>query len=529
VESEVLQNPSFWRWASYDDSRTALVTSSNQITFGALNRRSNQLARALRQLGLRSGDRISLFYRNEPAFFETYFAVAQIGVVAVVINYHLTADEAIYMVRDSNSTFVLASETCGTIASRAARELQFPPERLLAYGSVDGFKDVEGVLANQSGQQPDQRIAGQIILYTSGTLGRPKGVLRQQASVDPDVIAREEIARARPFGLTPGLGCHLVAGPLHHGAPHHWAIRALHLGHTTVVMPKFDALTWLTLVEKYQVTSSFMVPTMFVRLLRIPTEVRNGKSTSSLRTVIHAGAPCPIEIKRQMMEWLGPILYEYYAAMEAGGTMVGPHEWVSYPGTVGKARPGINIRILDEQLRDCPTGTIGRVYLGGSPAFRYLNDDDKTASAYHDGYVTVGDIGYLDPEGHLYLCDREADIIISGGVNIYPAEIEAALTTHPLVQDAAVVGVQDDEWGERVKAFVVPTAHDAAPRVLIDSITQYCRERLAGYKVPRDIEIVANIPRTDAGKLRRRELRDRAAMAGGTSPNVDALKKSPKA
>jgi long-chain acyl-CoA synthetase len=308
--------------------------------------------------------------------------------------------------------------------------------------------------------------------------------------------------------MEPGEGVHLLTSPIYHGGPQSTACSAVHGGQALVLMDRFSPETFLQLVDRYGVTSVHMVPTMFVRLLGLPDEVKQRYDVSSLRNVVHAAAPCPPEIKQQMLDWWGPIIYEYYAATEGGGTFVKPDEWLKRPGTVGRALPGAEIRILDDDGNRLPPNEAGNVYMKSARSFKYFKDDEKTRDAFRDDFFTVGDVGYLDDEGWLFLTERKPDIIISGGVNIYPAEIEAVLVTHPAVGDAAVIGVPDDDRGEQVKALIEPVEGAIVGPELEQELGDLCRARLAPYKHPRSYEFRETLERTEAGKLQRRLLRN---------------------
>ena len=500
----------FWAVAAADPDRLAVVDADERPTsFGELAAAANRVTHALRALGLRRGDAVAMVMPNHRAFLDLYLGTQQAGMYLTCVNFHLTGPEIAYIAGDCEAKALVVHERYAAAAVAAAEELGFPAERRLAVGRVDGFRDLEELVEAQPGTPPEERTAGQTMLYTSGTTGRPKGVRRPLPDSGPDEAAAAASLLSTLFGITPGPGVHLVAGPLYHAAPLAFGTGALHLGQSAVLMDRWTPERTLELIDRYRVTTSHMVPTMFHRLLQLPDDVRSAHDTSSLQSVIHAAAPCPVEVKRKMIDWWGPVIYEYYAATEGGGTYVTPEQWLEHPGTVGQPFPGATVKILDDDGNECPRGEPGTVYMG-SPLgqFEYYKDEEKTRSARRDGLFTVGDIGYLDEDGWLFLCDRKADMIISGGVNIYPAEVEAALLGHPAVGDAAVIGVPDDEWGEAVKAVVQPSAGAEAGAALEAELLAFCRQQLAGYKCPRTIDFRDELPRYPTGKLYKRLLRD---------------------
>jgi long-chain acyl-CoA synthetase len=500
----------FWKIAASDPDRLALVDAEERTaTFGELSATSNQLARGLRDLGLQRGDAIAVLLANEAAFLELYLAATQIGLYITPVNFHLTGPEIAYIRQDAEVKVYVAGERYADAARAAASEAGLASDRCFGVGKVDGFQPYDDLKADQPIAPPDDRSAGQTMLYTSGTTGRPKGVRRPLPDADPDTAAALSSLLASLFEVQPGEGVHLAAGPLYHAAPLAFGTGALHMGHAIVLMDKWSPERTLELIERYRVTTSHMVPTMFHRLLALPDAIKQVHDTSSLSNVIHAAAPCPVDVKRRMIEWWGPVIYEYYAATEGGGTYVTSPEWLERPGTVGRAFPGATIKILDDDGDECAAGTSGTVYMGSAiGSFEYYKDPGKTADARKGDLFTVGDVGYLDEAGWLFLNDRKADMIISGGVNIYPTEIEAALLTHPSVGDAAVFGVPNDEWGEEVKAVVEPAAGVQSSPQLADELLEHCRSQLAGYKVPRSLDFRDELPRYPTGKLYKRLLRD---------------------
>ena len=505
---------SFWQWAEADPARPGLITPDGQtLSFGELGARVNRIAHALRALGVQRGDHLALLLPNGLEWIEAYMAATQIGLYVTPINWHLTGEEAAYIVENCDARVLIADARYAAIAVQAARQAGLGEQQCYAAGgAIPGFSPYENLLAGQPDTPPEQRSAGTLMLYTGGTTGKPKGVLRPLPEGKPEAVAQLGQLLFYLFDVKPGEGVHLCQGPLYHSAPAGFSTGALHMGQTLVLMDKWDAETALRLIETHRVTATHMVPTMFVRLLRLPEEARQRYDLSSLRNAIHAAAPCPVEIKRQMLAWWGPVIYEYYGATEGGGTLVKPQEWLAHPGTVGRAWPGIQVKILDDEGRELPPGEIGTIYMtAGLGEFEYHKDPDKTRSVKRDGMITAGDLGHLTEDGWLYISDRRTDLILSGGANIYPAEIEAVLVTHPLVADAAVFGVPDPDWGEAVQAVIEPIPGVKGSDALAEEIRAFAAEHLARYKLPRYIEFSDALPRLPSGKLLKRRLKDEYA------------------
>ncbi len=503
----------FWNFAQRSPDACVLVETSSgrKTSAGELAAGSYRLVNALRGLGLDSGDAFSVVLPNSREIIEAYLAAFQVGMYLVPINHHLTAPEIAYIARDSGSKVLIGHEGFSDELEAVGTETGLSAERLLAVGSIPGFSSYADALAGVSTDEPGGRTAGQVMNYTSGTTGLPKGVRRKLPGIDPDEAGALYAMFLSMFGIQPEDGnVHLCGSPLYHTAVMMFASGSLHYGHKVALMDKWKPEDCLRVIEEERVTTSHMVPTQLHRMLGLSEKVRGKYDMSSLRTMIHAAAPCPVEIKQRMMKWWGPVVYEYYAASEGGGTLVTPEEWLERPGTVGKAWPTSDIRIIEEDTgKQCDADEPGTVYmLLGSNDFKYHNDDKKTDDNRREGYFTVGDIGYLDDAGYLFLCDRKADMIISGGVNIYPAEIESVLLTHPAVADAAVFGIPHEDWGEEVKAVVQPGDGHKAGDPLIDDINSFCEHKLAKYKRPRTIDFIEEMPRDPNGKLYKRKLRD---------------------
>ncbi len=501
----------FWTLAQQNPDALALVEpDGREHRAGALLAQANRLVHGLRALGLAQGDVVATVLPNGAAMLEVYLAAVQAGWYLVPINHHLTASEIAYILQDSGAKALIVAERFAAPCRGAVDEIGFPAAACFALGHVPGFRPYEELVAGQPADLPADRSAGQVMNYTSGTTGRPKGVRRPLAPFDPDTVATLFGMFLVMFGIAPRDGnVHLTGSPLYHTAVLMFTASSLHFGHTVVLMDRWTPESALAAIARYRVTTSHMVPTQFHRLLALPEEVKARHDVSSLRHVIHAAAPCPIDVKQRMLAWWGPVIYEYYAASEGGGTLVTPAEWLRYPGTVGRAWPGADIRILDDAGAPCPPGQAGTVYMAlGTQEFEYHGDKSKTDANRRDGYFTVGDVGYLNDEGYLFLCDRKIDMIISGGVNIYPTEIESVLLTHPKVGDAAVFGIPDADWGEQVKAVIEPAPGVAPGPALANDILAFAAARLAKYKCPRSVDFVTAMPRDPNGKLYKRKLRD---------------------
>ncbi|HKE76784.1 MAG TPA: AMP-binding protein [Acidimicrobiales bacterium] len=501
-------------WAARQGDRPALVAPGRpegDRTWSQLNADVNRLARALRGHGLRPGDGVAAMVSNRAEYVAAWAACLRTGLRFTAVNWHLTADEAGYIVDDCEAAAFVADARFASVAAEAAAGAPRAGLRLAVGGDIAGFDPYDEVTGAESGTDLDDPVLGRTMLYTSGTTGRPKGVNR----TDNQRISR----RAMPVtGYRPGESLHLCTGPLYHAAPLAFSMAGpLLAGVGVVLMDGWSESEALDLIAGHRITHSHMVPTMFRRLLALPDDVREAADVSSLRLVFHGAAPCPVAVKQAMIEWLGPILLEYYAATEGAGTFVTSDVWLTKPGTVGKPHHPEHVHILGEGGDPVAPGEVGTIYLRApeSGRFSYFKDDDKTAGSYQGDYFTLGDVGYLDEDGFLFLTDRSANLVISGGVNIYPTEVEQAMWPHPAIADVAVIGVPDDDWGESVLAVVQLRDGVAPTDDLGAELIAYCRERLAHYKCPRRVEFVDELPRTDAGKLYKRRLRDeyRAAHA----------------
>lgn len=486
-----------------------MAGSGMTVSYRELNEHSNQCAQLFRKLGLRPGDHIAFYLENHSRFLEICWACVRSGLYYTAINSHLNAAEAAYIVEDCGAKLFIASVAGQDIAAALSDDTPGVRYRLMLDGATEGYDSYELAVSDQPTQPIADEIQGVDMLYSSGTTGRPKGIKRP--------------LQGQPFGtrdpalnLITGLygmdenAIYLSPAPLYHAAPLRFNMTAINIGATCVIMERFDAEQALSLAQTYRATHSQWVPTMFVRMLKLPEATRLQYDMSAMRVAIHAAAPCPVPVKEQMIGWWGPILQEYYAGTEGNGfCSIDSAEWLRHKGAVGKALVGI-IHIVDDDGNELPTGEPGTIYFADGNPFVYHNDPEKTAQSRNDkGWTTLGDVGYLDDEGYLYLTDRKAHMIISGGVNIYPQEIENLLVTHDAVLDVAVIGVPNEEFGEEVKAVVQPVAGIETGPTLEQALIAFCRDNIAAFKAPRSVDFVDALPRLSTGKLYKRLLKER--------------------
>ncbi|HUF99691.1 MAG TPA: AMP-binding protein [Ilumatobacter sp.] len=488
-------------------------------TFAELDSRANQLSRVFRAAGLKPGDHVALCMENHPRFLEVLWGCEYAGLIYTAVSSRLTVDETAYITNDCGARAYITSANKADLAAALVSRTPAVELRLIIDGTVDGYDSYDDALEAQPTKPLAGRLAGADMLYSSGTTGQPKGVM-------PKLVAEPLEERGMGvrglllllFGMDENK-VYLSPAPLYHAAPLRFCLSTLASGATVVVMPHFDPELYLSYVEKYRATHSQVVPTMFIRMLKLDDATRSRYDVSSLEMVVHAAAPCPVEVKRKMIEWWGPVIHEYYAGTEGNGFVYCNSEmWLGHPGTVGLPI-NCQVHIVGDDGEEVAQGDTGTVYFGGGGEFVYHNDASKTADSRHPlGWSTLGDVGYVDADGYLYLTDRRAYMIISGGVNIYPQEAENVLSMHPKVADVAVFGVPNSDFGEEVKAVVQPVAmpaDGAAAASLAAELIAYCRSQLADVKCPRSVDFRDELPRHPTGKLYKRILKDEYWKASG--------------
>jgi long-chain acyl-CoA synthetase len=502
----------FW-WIAQDHADQPAVMSSPSgvtLSFGELACRSHQLVHALRSHGLSAGAIVAYALPNDVDMLYWQLALQEGGFQAIALNPALSGGEIQRIVDHSGAAVIVLhaqfSNRVDQLAGTGSISL-----RVSVGGDISGWTSYDDLVDGQPQTEPSDRTLGIPISYSSGTTGQPKAIARpSRDDIDPYVMADWMKTFGHAFQFQPLTGAHLVSAGMHHGGCQSFYLGALNVGQALVILGKFDAAQTLRAIDQHRITTAYMVPTQFVRLLRLPQEVKDRYDVSTLQVVVHSAAPCPPDVKSQMMEWWGPVIWETYGGMEGAATIAKPYRWLEKPGTVGRAVAGMKVKILDDNGVELAPGELGHVYLEAEfDTFEYRNDPELTASVRRGRAFTLGDIGYLDPDGYLFLRDRAKDMIISGGVNIYPAEVEGVLASHPLVGDVAVIGIPDSEWGEQVKAVVELVHGVVASDELGAELIAFCRERISGYKCPRTVDFVEELPRTDGGKLYKRLLRDR--------------------
>jgi long-chain acyl-CoA synthetase len=493
-------------YAELKPNALAVQAPRGKRTFAELHANANRVAAALRRAGLTPGDHIALLCPNTPEFIEVYAANLRSGFRLTPINWHLSPAEVAYIVGDCQAKALFAHADFPAAALASLNDGLVL--KVAIGGEIEGFEDYGAVIGRESAADPEHPQHGMQMMYTSGTTGRPKGVYRPRPiSVPP------QWGPGTLKGYDRDRDVNMCCGPAYHAAPLAFDIaQPLVAGISIVLMEKFDPEGWLQNIEKHRVTHVHMVATMFQRILALPEATRSRYDLSSLRYILHGAAPTPPEVKKAMIAWLGPILYEYYAASEGGANFfISSEEWLQKPGSVGRLDPAMGARVVNEQGEDVPAGEVGAIYFPHSQIsrFEYFNDKDKTKASELPGgsHFTVGDMGYVDEDGYLFLTGRTAECIISGGVNIYPQEVDNELVRHPAVRETCTIGVPNDEWGEEVKAVVAlhPGYHPSPE--MAKALLDFIRPNLAGYKMPRSVDFADDIPRSEAGKVQRRQVR----------------------
>jgi acyl-CoA synthetase (AMP-forming)/AMP-acid ligase II len=504
------------------DKPAVIIGSTGEVqTFAQLDVAANRLSQLLYGAGLRPGDHVAICMENHPRYLEVMWGCHYAGLVYTACSSRLTSPELVYILNDCGARVFITSKYKADQAAEIVAETSAVELRLMLDGVIDGYDSYETSVAEQSDTPLEVRIAGIDMLYSSGTTGRPKGVMREFKELPLETTAGSVAGSLTMlFGVT-SESVYLSPAPLYHAAPLRFCMSAQGLGATVIVMEHFDPEQYLALIEKHNATASQVVPTMFVRMMKLPDDMRTKYDVSSMRCIIHAAAPCPIPVKKGIIEWFGPIVHEYYAGTEGNGFVYCNSDmWLGHEGTVGTPI-GCTVHICDDDGNDVPAYDSGTIYFEGGGAFEYHNDAEKTASSRHaKGWTTLGDVGYLDRDNFLYLTDRKSYMIISGGVNIYPQESENALVTHPKVLDVAVFGVPNEDFGEEVKAVVQPVtmpANEDEARALAQELIAYCKSQLADVKCPRSIDFRAELPRHPTGKLYKRLLKDEYWKDSGRS------------
>jgi len=510
----------FW-WIAEDHPELPAVVEAptgDTLSFGELARRAHQVVHALRSSGLGAGDVLVYAFPSGVDTLVWQLAGQEAGFRYITINTGLSGAEIRAIVDHSGAAAAVVHEQFSDRVTDYADAASIRV-RVAVGGDIPGFVPVADFLDGHPTSPPPDRTLGGAFVYTSGTTGKPKGIRRQLPPMDPSVVADTLKTFGHAFRFQPLTGVHLVSAGMHHGGCQGFYLGALNVGQAVAILGKFDPEQTLAAIERHRVTTAYMVPTQFVRLLRLPDEVKKRYDVSSLEVVVHSAAPCPVEVKKRMFEWWGPVVWETYGGMEGPATIAKPHHWLERPGTVGRAIKGMRLRILDDDGRELLPRELGAVYLEPveGMTFKYHNDPEATAAIQRGSAFTIGDVGYVDEDGFLFIADRAKDMIISGGVNVYPAEVEGVLHAHPAVADVAVVGVPDDEWGESVKAVVELDDGSVPSDDLAVELIAFCREHLAGFKCPRSVDFRAGLPRTETGKLQKRDIRDEYWQTVGRS------------
>ena len=493
--------------ATPDKHAFIMGASGEVVTFAELDAKANQIAQLLRASGIQTGQHIAMMLKNCREFIEVVFGCSRAGVVFTPISTHLKKEETAYIINNCNARLFIASASLADVATEAAEHAPELLRKFIVGGETAGFEDWQSAVASQPSDEISDQSLGVPMLYSSGTTGKPKGIFRAPQNTDLDAPHPLKLVGAY-YGFS-DTTVYLSPAPLYHSAPLFYNTLNMTGGGTSVIMDRFDPEQALALIERYEVTHSQWVPSMFIRMLKLPEGIRERYDVSSMQRAIHAAAPCPIDIKRQMINWWGPVICEYYSSTEGVGfTLIDSEDWLAHPGSVGRPLTGVP-KILDDEMKALPPGEVGQIYFDEIGRFEYFDEPGKTDEAFDTrGWGTVGDMGYLDADGYLYLTDRKNFMIITGGVNVYPAEIEGLLVTHPQIADAAVFGIPNEEYGEEVKAVVQLLDHGEAGDALSGDLILWMKERLSSVKVPKSVDFMEQLPRMDNGKLYKRHLMD---------------------
>jgi len=493
-----------------DKAAFIIASSGEEVSYRQLEQRANRGAHLFRALGLKAGDHIAIFMENNRYFMEIVWGAQRAGLIYTAISTHLMRDEVLYIADNCEAKVLITSPKLSAIAREVASGSSSVDHFYMVDNALEGFNSWDDACASQSDQPIDDEEGGVPMLYSSGTTGMPKGVLPALPDNLPvDALSPQMQGLMLLFGFDENT-VYLSPAPLYHAAPLAYNLFTMYAGGTSIIMDAFDAEVSLSLIERYRVTLSQWVPIMFTRMLKLPEDVRNRYNLSSMKAAFHAAAPCPVEVKQQMIDWWGPIILEYYSATESHGvTFIDSQQWLAHRGSVGLPM-ACEVHILDEEQQEVPTGEVGEVYFAKrGPRFEYYKEGGKTDEAYNEkGYASVGDMGYVDQDGFLYLTDRRNFMIISGGVNVYPQEVENHLITHPDVADVAVFGIPSEQFGEEVKAVIQPVDLGTDTEALSGLLDNFCRQHLSTIKCPRSYDFMDELPRLDNGKLYKRHLQN---------------------
>jgi len=498
--------PTFHARATPEKPAIKMCATGQVVTFRELEERSNQAARVMRECNLTVGDHVAVLMDNRPEILEVCFGADRSGLYYTGISTHLTPDDISFIINDTGAKLVLVSDSFASVIEAIKPSLKLDPVCFVVGGAREGFADWKQACSGMPGTPISDETLGEDMLYSSGTTGRPKGIKRRLTGKPPGVRTPKIELLNNLFGYS-RQSRYLSPAPLYHSAPLRHVMTTIKLGGTGFVMDRFDAEPALQIIEAEKITHSLWVPTMFWRLLNLPAETRQRYDVSSMEVAVHAAAPCPNDVKQEMIDWWGPIIHEYYAGTEDNGfCAITSQEWIAHKGSVGQAKSGV-LHICDEDGKELPRGEEGDVYFSGGRTFTYHNNPEETAASRNKhGWTTLGDVGWMDEEGYLHLTGRKSFMIISGGVNIHPLEIENVLLSHPQVADAAVIGVPNEDFGEEVKAVVQPVNLGQADDALKEELIAYCRDRLSKLRIPRSIDFMESLPRMPMGKVLKREL-----------------------